>query len=104
MCGFVGEFMVVLATWNFSKVFAILAALTVVITAAYILWTIQRVYLGVNPAYKDYPDIDLRELLCIVPLVVLAVVLGVAAAACCCQWMEPSVTRLGRSALARLRP
>ena len=56
MCGFVGEFMVVLATWNFSKVFAVLAALTVVITAAYILWTIQRVYLGTNPAYKDYKD------------------------------------------------
>src|SRR6202035_4439929 len=31
LCGFVGEFMVVLATWNFSYVFAILAALTVVI-------------------------------------------------------------------------
>ena len=54
-----------------------LAALTVVLTAAYILWTIQRVFMGVNPAYKDYPDITLRELLCIMPLVVLAVLLGV---------------------------
>jgi NADH-quinone oxidoreductase subunit M len=86
MCGFVGEFMVVLATWNFSvpglglwpgRVMAILAALTVVLTAAYILWTLQRVYLGVNPAYKDYPDINLRELLTIIPLVVLSVLLGV---------------------------
>src|SRR5258707_1946337 len=34
MCGFVGEFMVILATWNFDKTFAILAALTVGITAA----------------------------------------------------------------------
>ena len=42
LCGFVGEFMVVLSAWNFSmpglpdigKVFAVLAALTVVITAA----------------------------------------------------------------------
>ena len=34
-------------------------------------------FLGQNPAYKDYPDINFRELLCIVPLVVLAVVLGV---------------------------
>ncbi|HLJ96670.1 MAG TPA: NADH-quinone oxidoreductase subunit M, partial [Gemmataceae bacterium] len=32
MCGFVGEFMVVLSTWNYSRLFAILAALTVVIT------------------------------------------------------------------------
>jgi NADH-quinone oxidoreductase subunit M len=77
MCGFVGEFMVVLATWNFSPLFSILAALTVVITAAYILWTLQRVFFGQNPAYKGYLDMDLREIACIVPLVVLAVLLGV---------------------------
>jgi NADH-quinone oxidoreductase subunit M len=100
MCGFVGEFMVVLATWNYDKVFAVLAALTVVVTAAYILWTLQRVFLGVNPAYKDYPDINLRELLCIVPLVVLSVLLGVAPALLL-NWMEPSVTGLV-DALARL--
>src|SRR5207244_361488 len=46
MCGFVGEFMVVLATWDYSKTYAVLAALTVVISAAYILWTLQRVILG----------------------------------------------------------
>src|SRR5207247_2204593 len=101
LCGFVGEFMVVLATWNFSvpglpdigKVFAVLAALTVVITAAYILWTLQRVYLGTNPAYKDYKDITLRELLCIVPLVVLCVVLWVAPALVL-DWMEPKLMGL----------
>jgi NADH-quinone oxidoreductase subunit M len=101
MCGFVGEFMVILGTWNFAppdfpnlgKVMAILAALTVVLTAAYILWTLQRVYLGTNPAYKDYPDINLRELLCIVPLVILAVVLGVLPFLLL-NWMEPHVTGL----------
>jgi len=101
MCGFVGEFMVVLSTWNFKPwnweyggpVFAILSALTVVITAAYILWTLQRVFFGQNPAYKGFPDIDLRELLCIVPLLVLAVLLGVAPNLLL-AWMEPSVTGL----------
>jgi NADH-quinone oxidoreductase subunit M len=101
MCGFVGEFMVVLSAWNFrpwnweagGPVFAVLAALTVVITAAYILWTLQRVYMGQNPAYKDFPDINVRELLCIVPLVVLAVALGVAPSLLL-YWMEPSVTGL----------
>ena len=39
-------------------VFGILAALTVVLTAAYILWTMQRVYFGVNPAYKDLPGYE----------------------------------------------
>jgi NADH-quinone oxidoreductase subunit M len=94
LCGFIGEFMVVLATWNFSPVFAVLAALTVVITAAYILWTLQRVYLGTNAAYKDYPDMTLREILCIAPLVVMAIALGVFPRYLLIQWMEPSVTGL----------
>ncbi len=101
LCGFVGEFMVILSTWNFStaaapyigQVFAVLAAATVVITAAYILWTLQRVYLGTNPAYKNYEDIDLRELLCIIPLVVLAIALGVVPTLVF-NWMEPHVTDL----------
>jgi NADH-quinone oxidoreductase subunit M len=101
MCGFVGEFMVVLSTWNFAPaiwpaagpVFAILAALTVVLTAAYILWTIQRVFLGVNPAYKGFLDISPRELACIIPLVVFSVLLGVFPGLLL-SWMEPSVTGL----------
>jgi NADH-quinone oxidoreductase subunit M len=94
MCGFVGEFMVVLATWNYSKVYALLAALTVVLTAAYILWTLQRVFMGTNPAYSNYRDITPRELACIVPLVILSVALGILPAQLLVNWMEPSVTHL----------
>lgn len=93
MCGFVGEFMVVLATWNYNRFYAGVAAAVVVITAAYILWTLQRVYFGVNPAYKDYEDINLRELSCAVPLVVLCVLLGVMPSLLL-TWMEPHVTGL----------
>jgi NADH-quinone oxidoreductase subunit M len=93
MCGFVGEFMVVLGTWNYSKLFSILSALTVVLTAAYILWTLQRVYLGQNPAYKEYSDMSLREILCAVPLVVFAILLGVLPSLVL-YWLEPSVTGL----------
>ena len=110
LCGFVGEVMVVLGTWNFApegfpyfgKLLAVLAALTVVLTAGYILWTLQRVYLGQNPAYKDCRDISFRELLCIIPLVVLAVALGVMPTLLL-SWMEPSVTGLVDT-LARLGP
>jgi NADH-quinone oxidoreductase subunit M len=101
MCGFVGEFMVVLSAWSFRPpewpnlgiYFSVLAALTVVLTAAYILWTLQRVFMGVNPVYKNYKDMDLREIACAVPLVVLAVLLGVLPALVL-NWMEPSVTGL----------
>jgi len=91
LCGFVGEFMVVLATWNFNWVFAVIAALTVVITAAYVLWTVQRVFFGTNPVYKDYSDLSLREILCITPLVVLAVVFGVWPQLLL-DWMQPHLT------------
>jgi NADH:ubiquinone oxidoreductase subunit 4 (subunit M) len=62
--------------------------MTVVLTAAYILWTVQRVYLGTNPAYKNYEDINWRELACIIPLVVLAVLLGIFPTSCCRGWSQ----------------
>jgi NADH-quinone oxidoreductase subunit M len=97
LCGFVGEVMVVLGTWNFSPVFSVLSALTVVITAAYILWTMQRVFLGTNPAYKDYKDMSIREIICAAPIVVLAVALGVFPNFLLMSWMEPSVSNLVQS-------
>jgi NADH-quinone oxidoreductase subunit M len=103
MCGFVGEFMVVLATWNYNKTFAVLAALTVVLTAAYILWTLQRVFMGENPQYRNFSDISVRELVCITPLVVLSVALGVLPGYLLLNWMEPSVTGLVDT-LARFTP
>jgi len=103
MCGFVGEFMVVLATWNYSPTFSILAALTVVITAAYILWTLQRVFMGQNPVYKDYKDMDFREVMIATLLIVPSVALGVLPNQLLLSWMEPSVTGLV-DALAKLGP
>ncbi len=50
LCGFVGEVFVVLSAWNYSKTLAIVSAGGVILTAGYILWALQRVYLG--PEYK----------------------------------------------------
>jgi NADH-quinone oxidoreductase subunit M len=110
MCGFVGEFMVVLSAWNFAPggqqwvgiLFAVLSAATVVLTAAYILWTLQRVFMGTNPSYKNYSDITVAELSCIIPLLVLSVLLGILPALLL-SWMEPSVTHLVDT-LASLKP
>ncbi len=56
LCGFIGEVLVVLSVWSFSKVLAVLAASVVILTAAYILWAIQRVYLG--PEYHGpHPEL-----------------------------------------------
>ncbi|AWM38657.1 NADH-quinone oxidoreductase subunit M [Gemmata obscuriglobus] len=91
LCGFVGEFCVFLAAWNFSPGLAVPAVLSVVLTAAYLLWTWQRVYLGTNPATKDFPELTPREAVCLVPFVLLAIALGIAPSLLLFNWMEPSV-------------
>ena len=102
MCGFIGEVMVVLSAWKFAPggmqwvgiLFSALSALTVVLTAAYILWTIQRVFMGTNPTYKNQPDMTLTELSVAIPLVIMAVGLGILPQLLLLNWMEPSVTNL----------
>jgi NADH-quinone oxidoreductase subunit M len=102
LCGFWGELFVMIAAWNFAPGLAIAAIGTTVLTAAYLLWTYQRVYLGTNPETAHYPELTLREGLCLAPLAVLAILLGVLPWLLT-SWMEPSVTGLVQS-LARLQP
>ncbi|MCL4112899.1 UNVERIFIED_CONTAM: hypothetical protein GTU68_004444 [Idotea baltica] len=80
MCGFIGEIFVVLSTWNYSPLLAIIAASGVILTAGYILWAIQRVYLG--PEYKgpheeDITPINGREKTIGFVLLAMCIVLGV---------------------------
>lgn len=91
LCGFVGEFMVMMAAWNFSPALAIPAILATIFTAAYLLWAWQRVFLGVNPNTAGYPDVSAREGAVLFPLVGLAVALGILPGLLVFQWMEPSV-------------
>jgi NADH-quinone oxidoreductase subunit M len=50
----------------------------VVLTAGYILWMIQRVYLGKRrEEYLGFPEATPREVFILVPFAALAVVLGV---------------------------
>ena len=80
LCGFIGEVFVVLSVWNFSKLLAILSAFVVILTAGYILWAIQRVYLGAEykgPHGEALSPITLRELSVAVPLFIMAIWFGV---------------------------
>lgn len=96
LCGFIGEAFVVLSMWNFSPLLAIIAASGVILTAGYILWTIQRVYLG--PEYKgphpeDLTPMNGREATIAAIVCVFAVVLGVLPYTML-GLMEESVTKL----------
>jgi NADH-quinone oxidoreductase subunit M len=95
LCGFIGEVFVVLGAWNYSTVLAVIAASVVVLTAGYILWTIQRVYLG--PEYKGphgeaLTPITLRETAIAAPLLALAILFGVYPSAMF-DYMAPSVNK-----------
>ncbi|MBM3953617.1 MAG: NADH-quinone oxidoreductase subunit M [Planctomycetes bacterium] len=81
LCGFIGEVLVTLSSWKYSQALAVCSAFTVIITAAYILWAIQRVYLGAEykgPHGDHLEPLSQRELAIAVPLVLLAIVFGVA--------------------------
>jgi NADH-quinone oxidoreductase subunit M len=81
LCGFIGEVLVTLSAWNYSRVLAVISAFTVILTAAYILWAIQRVYLGAEykgPHGDHLTPMTGRELAIATPLVFLAILFGVA--------------------------
>ena len=95
LCGFIGEVMVLLGTFGAAKsgailvsggyatpaaiyTLAVIACFGVVITAAYMLWTIQRVYFGpVKPEYAGFSDVSSREITVLTPLMIMAILLGV---------------------------
>jgi NADH-quinone oxidoreductase subunit M len=103
LCGFVGEFCVFIAAWNFSPALAIPAVLSVILTAGYLLWTWQRVYLGTNPDTKNFPELTPREAMCLLPFAVLAIALGVLPGLLLFNWMDPSVSGWVEN-LAPLKP
>jgi NADH-quinone oxidoreductase subunit M len=80
LSGFVGEVLVLLGAFPVYRVIVIVAALGVVVTAAYHLWALQRVQLGPwNPAWADrsiFNDLTLREALTLLPLAAIVLLLG----------------------------
>ncbi len=82
MAGFVSEAITLVGSFQADDTrFQILVAIScigIVLTAAYILWALQRVFLGpLNERYKDYPDINAREIFSLAPLLFLCVFLGI---------------------------
>jgi NADH-quinone oxidoreductase subunit M len=80
LCGFIGEVFVVLSVWKYSQGLAIISAAVVILTAGYILWAIQRVYLGAEykgPHPEALTPITMRELAIAAPLLAFAIILGI---------------------------
>jgi len=60
------------------RIFTIVGTLGIVLVAGYMLWTLQRMFLGkLNPKYADLPEINRRELFTLVPLAAIVIYLGI---------------------------
>ena len=77
--GFVGEFLVILSAFKADFWFAVLAATTLILGAAYSLWLVKRVIFGdvVNERVAALKDINGREFLFLALLAIAVLGLGI---------------------------
>jgi NADH-quinone oxidoreductase subunit M len=77
--GFVGEFLVILASFKASFWIALCAGLTLILGAAYTLWMYKRVVFGAvrNEGVAALDDINARELLILGALAIAVLVFGI---------------------------
>jgi NADH-quinone oxidoreductase subunit M len=79
--GFVGEFLVLSGTFGPHHRWVALATVGVILSAAYMLWMIQRVFYGPQSSLvtgSTAPDLQGREYAALVPMVILMLVMGIA--------------------------
>lgn len=78
LSGFISEAFSFLGAFQTFRWLTIASTLGIVLTAAYMLWTLQRVFLGTLPdKWKDLPDINGRELVTLIPLAIIVIFLGI---------------------------
>jgi NADH-quinone oxidoreductase subunit M len=77
--GFVGEFLVIVGAFAVNNWLAIFAATAVVLAAIYLLWSYQRMAQGpVREEFRLLPDLSIREVAVLAPVLALLLVFGVA--------------------------
>jgi NADH-quinone oxidoreductase subunit M len=99
--GFIGEFLILQGAFIANLWWAVIAGSGVVLGAAYMLWLYQRTMFGKveNPKNEKLPDLNLREVVTFVPLIILAVWIGI--------YPKPFLDRLAptvTSVVARVNP
>lgn len=77
--GFVGEFLILLGSWQADKTTTVIAALGVILGAVYMLWMFRRVMFGpvTNHDNEHMTDMNGRELAVMTPFLIMIVLMGV---------------------------
>jgi NADH-quinone oxidoreductase subunit M len=99
--GFVGELLILQGVFVVSKMWAAVAGTGIILGAAYMLWLYQRTMFGKieNPKNEHLKDLNLREFATFVPLIILAIWIGI--------YPSPFLKRLDTSVgrvIARVSP
>jgi NADH-quinone oxidoreductase subunit M len=99
--GFVGEFLVIIASFRASFWYSALAAVTLILAAAYSLWLMKRVVFGpvTSPRVAALKDLNGREFVVLTALAVAVLVVGIWPAPLL-KVMEPSIHHLVTQAVA----
>lgn len=80
LSGWVSEALVFVGSFGVEviRTLAIISTLGILLGAGYMLWTLQRVFLGnLNEKWKDLKDIDGREYAMLIPLTLIILFLGI---------------------------
>ncbi|MFC4270413.1 NADH-quinone oxidoreductase subunit M [Sneathiella chungangensis] len=77
--GFVGEFLILVGTYQVNTTVAFLATIGVILGAAYSLWLYRRVVFGelVKEDLKNIVDVGRREIIIFTPLILVAFWIGI---------------------------
>jgi NADH-quinone oxidoreductase subunit M len=99
--GFVGEFLVIIASFRASFWYSALAAVTLILGAGYTLWLVKRVVFGpvVSPRVAALQDLNGREYVVLGALAVAVLLVGVWPAPLL-KVMQPTVHHLVSQAVA----
>ena len=78
LSSFISEALIFIGAFPRYPIITIAAAMGIVITAGYFLWTFRRIFLGkLNEKYADLPDMTGREIFTVVPLAIIVLAFGV---------------------------
>ncbi|GAC1451658.1 MAG: NADH-quinone oxidoreductase subunit M [Steroidobacteraceae bacterium] len=99
--GFVGEFLVIIASFRASFWYAFLAAVTLVLGASYTLWLVKRVVFGpvANPRVAALKDLNGREYIVLTALALAVLLVGLWPAPLL-KVMQPTIQHLVSQAIA----
>jgi len=77
--GFIGEFLTILGAFKYNTFLAFFATTGIILSAAYMLYLYKRIIFGLqtNEKLKDILDLDLREMIIMIPLIIVVIIIGI---------------------------